>query len=217
MTVTFRTQQASYVLLTRAVIPEVVNHPAVVEVVGNQPVTLVQVPQVAVADYVGLQISYLQQTPDQCNLTVIESGDAAPSERIDRVARAVFREALAIQSPLALGMNFVQIGTVTDDFVGPRLLSLVEGEGLKRVKTLDVHPDSAGIRLYYDYDLWRVTLSVEPDVTDPRQLVASSNFHVQEPGREAIEELLGVRNEAYGAFVSVLDELLGGRDDVSIP
>ena len=219
MPVVFQTQLASWVLVTPAAVPGLVIHQSVIEAAGEQPASVVQLGDIAVADFQNLQVSYVERAPERYNLSVTERGTAVPSARLTGVASTAFRIALETQRMVAVGMNVVRQGLVTGDTAGGVLLRLLGDTARTLGEVLGEQAEQplsgAGVKVFYDRDPWRVTLTVEPDAQNPQQLLANVNYHAEygqgQNPRAHVDQLIDQSSELYASFVRVLDRLLMGE------
>lgn len=219
MPVVFQTQLTSWVLVTPAAVPGLVIHQRVIAAAGGQPTSVVQLGDIAVADFRNLQVSYVERSPERYNLSVTERGAAVPSERLTNVASAAFRIALETQQMVAVGMNVMRQGLVTGETAGAMLLRLLGdtartlGEALGEAGEQPL--SGAGVKVFYNRDPWRVTLTVEPDAQSPQQVLANVNYHAEygqgQNPRALVDELIDQGPALYTAFVQVLDRVLMGE------
>jgi len=206
MPIDFQTQMSGWVLLTPDRVSGVVNHSDVIEAVGNPPVSLVQLPDIAIADFSTLQVSYIEAAPQRFNLSITGRG-TEPIERVNRVAKAAFHHALASQDAVAMGLNFVRTGSVSHGDAGPLLMNLLNPQ-VTRIMGEIGHPlTSAGIKLMYEDGPWTVTMSFEPSTATSGQIAASINFNIQMPPRADVDNLVDDAIRLYSSFVQVLNHL----------
>ncbi|HEV8632987.1 MAG TPA: hypothetical protein VG370_01915 [Chloroflexota bacterium] len=202
-------------LVTPSGLPSVVLDPEIQSAAGGRPSSVVQTGDLAVVDFPGLQLSYVGRDAETYALSVSESGASQPSERLKRVAQAAFERTLLVQQPKAVGFNVVRVGTLADGDARLFLLGFVN-EGVSR-RLLDVGQplNGAGLKLFYQDGIWAVTLTLEPHAKSAQQLVASANFHTDEPSREQAQQVVGQTDMLYASFVgrlaAVLDEVVRVR------
>lgn len=213
----FKTQLASCVLITPASAPGVILHPDVLAAIGGQPTSVVQVPEFAVADFPNFQISSVGQAPQRHNLSITEHAVPEPSERLTGVAKIAFALALAEQVPIALGVNFVRVASLSsgDEPAGRFLRELLRDRAIQPVENSGRYLVGAGIKLFYDETPWRVTLTIEPDANNPRQILSSVNFHTEKPSTNEVDQLIGQVGRLYGSFSQMLEQVLGESVDVA--
>jgi len=59
-----------------------------------------------------------------------------------------------------------------------------------------------------------VTLNIEPDSDNAARINANSNFHLLATSPLAVRNALEMYQQAYESFVSTLDQVLIGEDNV---
>lgn len=217
--VIFEPQLVNWVLVTSANVPGLAVQSGVVEAAGAQPTSVIQVADVAVVDFPGLQVSYVGVGPQRYHCTVAEKGVTGASDRLSRVTAVFFRQIIPLQPPIAIGCNFVRAAVVADRPAGRHLLGLLSPEVLRASKVAGRPLTGAGVKLFYDFDHWRVTVTLEPDAGNPTRLTASANFHWEEPkigdADEWLRSTLGQAEAFREAFERILDVLLEDRARVT--
>jgi hypothetical protein len=212
------------VLITRAPVMGAVRHIDVVQAAGAEPSSLVQMPEVAIADYRDLQVSYIQRGPERYTLSVNQPGGPDLGRPLVRAAKAAFHHAITEQPrntpAVAVGANFVRHGTVSDGTAGRHLLDLL-GPAEARLHSAVGKPLlGTGLKLFYDDPPWRVTLTLEPAADIQSLLVASANYHLDAPDFSnldtELDRLLGMTPRLYASFANVVTTLLGENTRVSV-
>lgn len=209
MTIQFQMQQANCVLILPAMVQGVVNAPAVLKAVGeSSPQQLVQLPEFQIATFRnGLQLSFVEAGPGRFNLSIAEIGADAPTHRLEQVVRAACQAALREQPPVDFGHNFTAVGTLDRGDIAPRLRSMLSDTVLQHLRDGKIAPRSAGVKFIYPWRTWEVTLGLEPNIANQRQVIAAANYHRSRPKRPMIARLIGEYRDAHLAFVEALRRL----------
>ncbi len=209
MAIQFVTTQVNCVLLTSQIVPGVINDPELLHTIGESPIQAIQMPDLAVSAFPsGIQINYLQVQPGRFAMSVAQVGEFDPSGKWQTVARRACEVALQSQPAIGLGLNFLRSGTFDSGEARPTLHRLIDPALTERLETEDIKLETAGIKLFYPWRGWRVTLSLEPDANDSNKVIANSNFHKDTSDAEAIRTALATYNDAYDSFVAALDQVL---------
>ncbi len=209
----FQIAQTNCVLVTPSMVPGVVNAPAILKEIGT-PTQTVQLPELQLATYGdGLQITYLEVGPQRCNLTVTQGGEGGLSARWERVARLACQHAAREQPLLGFGFNFACGCALPRGQAAPYLKSLLDREMLDRLRAAKIRPETAGMKIFYLWGSWRVTLAIDPDVGNAEQLIANANFHRENPKRNTIARLVSDYGRAQEALKDVLSRVLPEEAD----
>lgn len=208
MALEFRTQLSSCVLITPRCVPNVVVQPDVIGAAGGPPESVVELPNFAFSTYPSLQISYVEVGSDRCSLTISEQAQSRPTSRLRNVADAVCRHALADQSAIALGINFQRAATIVDQIASRYLLPILKQNVFVRPPRESYHLSGIGVKLYYESAKWRPTVTLEPSLSDPTELIASANFHTDRPATDEVQERIQEIDDLFGLFLQIAGDVL---------
>jgi len=84
---------------------------------------------------------------------------------------------------------------------------------LDRLRAAKIRPETAGMKIFYLWGSWRVTLAIDPDVGNAEQLIANANFHRENPKRNTIARLVSDYGRAQEALKDVLSRVLPEEAD----
>jgi len=215
MAIQFRTTQVNCVLLTPQFAAGAINSPSVQRAIGEDPTQAIQLPDFATTSFPsGLQLTYIEAQPQRFALTIVQNGEAEPSGRWKSIAQKACAAALRKQPAIGFGLNFLRIGVAADESARGQLRDLLRPSLLERISANGIEPETAGIKLLYPWREWRVTLNIEPDSDNAARINANSNFHLLATSPLAVRNALEMYQQAYESFVSTLDQVLIGEDNV---
>ena len=216
MNLVFEDSEANCVLITPNSVAGVVSDPVLASVVGSPAINVIQAGIIALAEFDKVQVSYLQADPQRFNLSVTLKDLGTFPDLLIRVARAAFEFALRNQSPIAMGINFSRVGIVNGNAGQALLATLLRQQAVDRVAASERTLLGVGVRLFYEQQGWRVTLTVEPALAKRSQIVAQANFHVDNPQSDEIRDRIEEIPALHRAFVELVDKVLGEAVDDAV-
>ena len=190
-------------------LPALTTHQTVLAAVGGgQPSSQVQLADTAIVDFPSLQITCLPAGAQRFQYSVVQKDTGNPTARLRRVAQALFGLVLNIQPGIALGLNFVRVGTFRAETASGFVVSLLDRAAVRRLEESGRQIRGGGIRFAFDQESWKASVSIEPHAVIERQLVVNANFEVLNPTAEQLTDLLGPSDELHESLSGMLGALV---------